>query len=97
MNFEPRTGDAFLCIKGNRKQGIVKWAYYVYDSGQLKKFTRRNVTALLNGDELLGIEGYFTPTYCCPFCNADMRDLMGNRIHDSYECAKVWDRKVKNY
>jgi hypothetical protein len=43
---EPRTGHIYLCLKSNRKQSTVKGKYYLYDSGELKTYTSRNVTLL---------------------------------------------------
>ena len=45
---EPRTGHVFLCVKNNKQHSAVKGKYYLYDSGELKTYTSRNVTLLLS-------------------------------------------------
>lgn len=95
----PATGHIYLCLKSNRKHQTVKGKHYVYDCGELKTFSSRNVTLLCNGDEILEQEGAFVLARKCPFCGAQTCDPFGGSqvIHDGVECAEKWDAKVKNY
>lgn len=98
---EPTTGQIFECVKGNRQHSAVKGKFYLYDSGDLKTFTTRNVTLLANGDEMLELPGVFERAEVCPFCLTRVydaavdADLANN--HDAVECAADWDAKVKKY
>lgn len=95
---QQETGDIYLCLKANKKQGTVKGKYYVYDSGELKTFTTRNVTMLCNGDDILWKIEEFELAKVCPFCATSLKNVDGSRIfHDGVECASAWDRRVKNY
>jgi hypothetical protein len=89
---EPHTGQVYLCLKGNKTQGTVKGKYYVYDSGEIRTYTSRNVTLLLNGEELLQEPGMFTLAHRCPFCCSEIVDS-----HDGVECAAEWDARTKKY
>lgn len=93
---EPRTGDIFECVKSNRQHSAVKGKFYVYDCGSLKTHTSRNVTELLNGDEMLALPGCFVLANTCPFCGMDIVVMMTTN-HDGVECAADWDAKTKNY
>lgn len=96
---EPRTGDIFECVKNNKQHYAVKGKFYLYDSGELKTYTSRNVTLLANGDEMLELPGVFTPARNCPFCGCALSDdTTGMPItHDGVECAASWDAKTKGY
>ena len=69
---EATTGEIFLAVKGNRNLSIIKGKHYVYDCGEVKTYTRRNVTILANGDEILETEGLMERVENCPFCGAKM-------------------------
>lgn len=96
---ELHTGHIYVCKKSNKEQGILKGSYYVYDSGQLKRFTSRNVTIHMNGDELLSCDRWFEIAATCPFCGCQTCDPFGGQtvIHDGLECAAEWDARVKKY
>lgn len=96
---EPSTGHIYECLKSNKKQGTVKGKFYVYNSGELKTYTKRSVTVFLNGDEILEQPGAFFLVTPCPFCGAQTLSPFGDGqwIHDGVECAAEWDAKVKNY
>lgn len=105
MTPEPRTGMIFECIKGNAKHSAVKGKFYVYDRGELRTYTTRNVTVLLNGDEMLALPGCFLPAERCPFCGYKIYDretgwnavFNGETGHLGVECAAEWDARVKGY
>ena len=97
---EPCTGQIFECVKNNRQHSAVKGKFYLYDSGELKTYTKRNVTCLANGDEMLELPGCFERAERCPFCDVRIYDAasdMETTAHDGVECAAAWDAKVKNY
>jgi hypothetical protein len=96
---EPHTGHIYLCLKSNRTHGTVKGKYYVYDSGEIKTYTSRNVTLLANGDEILEQTDAFELARKCPFCGVQTCDPFGGTqvIHDGVECAANWDARVKKY
>lgn len=96
-----QSGEIYLCLRSNRKQGIVKGKHYVYDSGELRTYTTRNVTCLINGDELLALPNTFELATKCPFCGCQTMNpfpwIDKRFIHDGIECAAEWDAKVKGY
>lgn len=96
---EARTGKIFLCVKNNKQHSAVKGKYYVYDCGDLKTFTSRNVTLLANGDEMLELPGVFEPAKSCPFCGMEGLERVAatDPQHDGVECAADWDARVKHY
>jgi len=96
---EPHTGHIYLCLKSNRRQGTVNGKHYVYDGGELKTYTKRGVTLLANGDEILEQADAFELARKCPFCGVQTCDPFGGTqvIHDGAECAANWDAKAKNY
>lgn len=100
---EPYTGQIFLCVKNNKQHSAVKGKHYLYDSGQLKTYTTRNVTLLANGDEMLELPGVFERAEVCPFCGTHVYDsgaddeTLPGREHDGVECARLWDAKTKGY
>jgi hypothetical protein len=98
---EPSTGHIFLCVKSNKQHSAVKGKYYLYDSGELKTYTTRNVTLLANGDEMLELPGVFERAERCPFCNLRIYDAALDAEcgaeHDGVDCAAEWDAKTKNY
>ncbi len=104
---EPYTGQIFLCVKNNRQHSAVKGRHYLYDSGELKTYTTRNVTLLANGDEMLELPGVFERAEVCPFCNSKVYDsatdsdevnhATGVVDHNGVECAAEWDARVKHY
>ena len=69
---EATSGEIFLAIKGNKNLSIIKGKHYVYDGGELKTYTTRNVTILANGDEIMETEGLMERVETCPFCGAKM-------------------------
>lgn len=97
MNTEPITGQIFNCIKSNRQHSAIKGEFYVYVDGELRRFTKRNVTLLANGDEMLELPGVFVPSPICPFCNQAFPNAGVTETHNGYDCAKAWDARVKNY
>ncbi len=97
---EPCTGQIFECMKKCRKHGTKKGEFYLYDNGCLKRFTKRAVTMLLNGDEIIEQDGLFERAEYCPFCGlpvycAEKDEDVFN--HDGVRCSRLWDAKVKNY
>lgn len=93
---QQESGHIYLCLKSNKKQSTIKGKFYVYDHGELKTFTKRNVTMLINGDEILWKTEEFKLAEQCPFCGA--ATMNGEEwIHDGVECASEWDKKVKHY
>lgn len=102
---EPHSGHIFLCVKGHRQHGAVKGKYYLYESGELRTYTTRSVTLLLNGDEMLELPGVFERAEGCPFCNRQVYDAATDQEiqdsngwdHDGVECAAEWDARVKHY
>lgn len=88
----PQTGQIYICTKGNSKHGSTKGKHYVYDSGDLKSFTKRSVTIFSNGDDMLKQSGAFRLADVCPFCM-----LLIKPEHDGVECAAKWDARVKRY
>jgi hypothetical protein len=93
---EPRTGDIFECVKSNKQHSAVKGKFYLYDGGELKTYTSRNVTLLANGDEMLELPGVFEPAKACPFCGMEAAAMTVTQ-HDGVECAAAWDAKTKGY
>lgn len=100
-----QSGQIFLCCKNNRQHGAVRGKYYLYDYGELKTYTTRNVTVLANGSEMLALPGVFERAEGCPFCRTqvydasedqDIQDANGQE-HDGAECAADWDARVKHY
>ena len=97
---EPRTGHVFLCVKNNKQHSAVKGKYYLYDSGELKTYTSRNVTLLANGDEMLELPGVFERAERCPFCDLRIYDAGMDAEcveHDTVDCGAEWDARVKHY
>lgn len=102
---EPRSGQIFECVKSNKQHSAVKGRFYLYDDGQLKTFTSRSVTLLLNGEEMLELPGVFERAEGCPFCGNQVYDAAEDKEiqsgdgheHDGVECAAAWDARVKNY
>lgn len=91
---EATTGQIFECIRSNRKHGAIKGRFYVYNGGELRTYTTRNVTILINGDEMLDLDGVFREATKCPFCDLPHPN---DAEHDGEECAADWDARVKKY
>lgn len=96
---EPHTGHIYLCLKSNKSNGVVNGRYYVYDSGTLCNFTKRDVLFLGYGDRILENAADFQLARRCPFCGVQTCDPFGGTmvIHDGIECAALWDARVKKY
>ena len=48
-SFRPTAGKSYLCRRGCKKHGTVTGKVYVFDGSNLKHYSSRNVTMLLNG------------------------------------------------
>ena len=48
-SFRPTAGKSYLCRRGCKEHGTVTGRVYVFDGSNLKHYSGRNVTLLLNG------------------------------------------------
>lgn len=48
-SFRPTAGKSYLCRRGCKEHGTVTGKVYVFDGSNLKHYSSRNVTMLLNG------------------------------------------------
>ena len=97
---EPTSGQIFVCVKNNKQHSAVKGKFYVYACPELRTYTKRSVTVLANGDEMLELSGVFERAETCPFCDLRIYDAARDMEvveHDGEACAHAWDAKVKNY
>lgn len=51
--FRPTAGKSYLCRRGCKEHGTVTGKVYVFDGFNLKHYSSRNVTMLLNGYNML--------------------------------------------
>ena len=73
--FRPTAGKSYLCRRGCKEHGTVTGKVYVFDGSNLKHYSSRNVTMLLNGYNTLRQAYAFeeTETVAEP-ANADLSD-----------------------